>query len=55
MIKEFDWKCKACGRDIPQGEGHIEEFCLKCAKEVKDNETKEVTKEIEEEITTEEE
>ena len=28
--KEFDWKCKECGKDIPKGEGHIKGLCLSC-------------------------
>jgi len=31
--KEFDWKCKKCGKEIPVSEGHDEERCLKCAEE----------------------
>jgi len=34
--KEFDWKCKDCGRDIPKGEGHDKEKCLKCTANIDD-------------------
>ena len=36
MEKEFDWKCKTCKRDIPKGEGHVDENCLICAEDIMD-------------------
>ena len=40
--KEFDWKCKDCGQDIPVSEGHVEGKCLKCAKKEEDVENAEM-------------